>query len=200
MRVHRRRRGCRGQALYELACILPLMLAIFAGGFSLTESITDDQLVNVAVGQSARYAAQVGNDTYPAAATNCQSSSTDPCQADKLIIGTLLPLIQQLISVSVQEIDIYEPTTCSPPTSALAAGTCPADVGYQTADPVDRYNGSGTALANTAAGQYTLDKRIQASPNETSIGVSVKYTYSPPTHVFTLTLTQYSAYRLEPQT
>jgi hypothetical protein len=175
------------------------MLAIFAGGFSLTESITDDQLVNVAVGQAARYAAQVGNNGYPAAKTGCQSASTDPCEADKLIIGTLDPLIKQLISVNVQEVDIYQPATCSPPTQSLS-GTCPADVGYQPADLVDKFIPSGGNYVLQGTAGYSLDKRIQSPPTETSIGISVKYQYSPPTHVFSLTLTQYCAYRLEPIT
>jgi hypothetical protein len=197
-----RRRGSRGQALYELACILPLMIGLFVGGYSMTESITDDQLVNVAIGQAARYGAQVGNNGYTAAKTAalCQVSNVDPCQADKLIIGTLLPLLQQMISVTVTEVDIYQPPTCTPnATEAYVLSSCPAHVGYVAAsDLAERYRGDGTLIGNGAAGVYTLDKRVQGSPNEASIGVSVIYNYVPPTHVFSLTLTQFCAYRLSP--
>jgi hypothetical protein len=193
-----RRHASRGQALFEMACILPLLLALFAGGYSITEAVTDDQLVNLAIGQSARYAAQIGNNGYSKAPYGCMANAKDPCEADKLIIGTLLPLLQQMISVSVQEIDIYQPQTCSPPTSALS-GSCPVDVGYHSgSDLAERYDGSGAFLGNDSSGAYTLDLRVQSSPNQTSVGVSVIYKYVPPTHVFAVTLTQYSAYRLEP--
>lgn len=207
-----RRRGRRrsaGQAMVEMALIFPLMILLFAGGFSMTEQITDTQLVNVAVGQATRYAAQLGNYNYsPASISGCQTSSAlplkakDPCAADAAILGTLRPLLAQMTDVTINEIDIYQPNACVAP--GIFTAICPPDQAYTAgANRAERYNKSGVPVGtgyDAGKGGYTLDLRNQAHPNETSIGISVNYTYSPPSHLFGLTLSQFAAYRLEPNT
>ena len=47
----------------------------------------------------------------------------------------------------------------------------------QAGDLQDQFNGSGTALATQT---FTLDKRIQTPPDETSIGVRMAWRYTPP--------------------
>ncbi len=202
---HRVRRGrrlaTRAQAIVETAFMLPVLLAVFAGGFSITQQVTDGHLAAISVDGATRLAAQIGSDNYVVGSSHgCQSSPTDPCEADAEVLATLMPLLNQINNITVSKIVIFEPGTCSPANSGLVAG-CPPDTAF--ADTVNRgdvYNSSGGKVGTgcSSRGCYTLDLRIQTPPLQTSVGIQVTYVFTPPTHVYSVTETAWASYRLDP--
>lgn len=143
-----RRSGHRGQALIEMALMLPLLLAILVGIFEVGPSVNDHAAVAQATEQAVRVASQLGS-----------SSSVSETAADQQIVSTALAGVANLSQLSVQEIDIYQPSS--------------SDGSYSNGNPEDVYNGSGQQVSLG----YPMSDRSQASPNEAWIAVQIQWQY-----------------------
>jgi Flp pilus assembly protein TadG len=146
----------RGQSVVEFAIVTPALIFFVFGAF-VTETIMVDQMTaGYAVRQGTRLATELGGlKTNPAPATQAS--------VDQKIVRNILAVTRTMPSAIVQEIDIYAVTS--------------ADGKLQAGDFQDQFNGSGTALSTQT---FSLDKRIQTPPNETSIGVRLAWRYTPP--------------------
>ena len=205
----------RGQAMVEMAMLLPVLLLLFLGSWTAANLIDDNNAAAQATRAGARLAAELGNNAYPPATlAACQATAKDPCQIDKDIIDQVLPIVSpQLTNAKVIEIDIYEPSGCLG-TTPFSTGSCPPNDGayctsafVNTYTPVcagvtellDQYTVSGTTATLVGTAQYTLDLRVQTHPNEAELGVRLVFKYtSPALTFFTQTDTQYTVMRLAP--
>jgi Flp pilus assembly protein TadG len=161
MRTYQRTHPSRGQSLAEMAVVIPVLFFLLMGGFDATIMIADRVTAGSAVRQSARLAAELGGiQTNPGATTS---------QIDLQIVHDALAVARGLTSATVTEIDIYTPSQ--------------PDGNYKAGDPVDQYlisNGAITPGTQT----FPIQNRNQIPPTETSIGVRVVWTYSPPAGIF----------------
>jgi Flp pilus assembly protein TadG len=206
----------RGQAMVEMAMLLPVLLLLFLGAWTAANLIDDNNSAAQATRAGARLAAELGNAGWPNnTTTGCQANKADPCQIDKDIIDQVLPIVSpQLTNAKVIEIDIYQPNGCIGVTP-FAAGTCPPNNGaYCTAGPapvnsytpvclgvtelIDSYSVIGVNPTLISA-TFPLSARGQSHPAEAELGVRLVFTYTSPTlSFFTQTDTQYTVMRLAP--
>jgi Flp pilus assembly protein TadG len=144
-----------GQSVVEFALVTPVLIFFVFGAFVVETIMADEMTAGYAVRQGARLAAELGG------------SQTNPgvmqTSIDAKIIRNILAVTRTMSSATVSEIDIYAVTA--------------ADGTLQAGDKQDQFNGAGTALSTQT---FTLDKRIQTPPNETSIGVRLVWSYKPP--------------------
>ena len=216
----RRRSRRSGQAMVELAVILPLMMVLFLGSWTAANLIGDNDTALQATRAGARYAAELGGTTPSSiTASLCTSTYTNDiytCQVDQDIIDQVLPVVDgNLPNAVVSEIDIYQPpgsgNDCT--FDAATAGTtggCPPQAAYQAGDPVDVYGISGNTVSSVPltyglsctaepSGCYQLSKRVQTHPFEAELGVRIQFTFTSPTlTLFTQPDTQYTVVRLAP--
>jgi Flp pilus assembly protein TadG len=179
----------RGQAMVEMAMLLPVLLLLFLGAWTAANLIDDNNSSAQATRAGARLAAELGNAGWPTnTASGCQATNADPCQIDKDIIDQVLPIVSpQLTNAKVIEIDIYQPNGCIGITP-YSSGTCPP-------------NNGAYCLVATLSGPATfpLSARGQTHPAEAELGVRLVFTYTSPTlQFFTQTDTQYTVMRLAP--
>jgi Flp pilus assembly protein TadG len=210
----RRRDGKRGQAMVEMALLLPVLMLLFLGSWTAANLIDDNNASAQATRAGARLAAELGNGGYPIGPAGCQATTADPCQIDKDIIDQVLPIVSpQLTNAKIIEIDIYQPSGCTG-TTPFASGTCPPNNGaYCTSsfsnsytpvcagvtELIDKYTVSGTTATLSGTAGYTLALRNQTHPNESELGVRLVFTYtSPALQFFSQTDTQYTVMRLAP--
>jgi Flp pilus assembly protein TadG len=210
-----------GQALVEMALLLPVLLLLFLGSWTAANLIDDNNAAAQATRAGARLAAELGNGGYPnETEATCQLPAnggvglTDPCDIDKDIIDQVLPIVSpQLTNAKVIEIDIYQPSGCTG-TTPYASGTCPPNNGaYCTStlqnsytpvcagvtELIDKYAVTGLSYSLSGTAAYTLALRDQTHPNESELGVRLVFTYTSPTlRFFTQTDTQYTVMRLAP--
>jgi len=151
----------RGQSLAEMAVVIPVLMFLLMGGFDATVMISDKITAGYAVRQGARLAAELGgSQTNP---------NTTTAQVDQQILRNVLAVARGLTSATPTEIDIYAPSR--------------ADGSYTPGDPIDQYFiSAGTPSAGTQT--FPIQNRNQTPPNETSIGVRILWTYSPPAGIF----------------
>ena len=193
--------------MVELAALLPVLVLLFLGAWTASELISDNNTATQATQEGARYAAELGSNTW------VTGDSKDPTAVDDEIIAQMLPTLNsQLTNATIMEIDIYRPDSgvCSvnPSFSPTGSGglspgtTCPPDNGaYVSGDGelIDQYTVSGTTITALNAAQYTLDLRKQTHPDEAELGVRVTIKYSSPTMaLFSQTDSQYTVVRLAP--
>jgi Flp pilus assembly protein TadG len=203
----RRRSPRTGQAMVELAILLPLMILLFLGGWTAAGLIGDNDTALQATRAGARYAAELGNGGYPIATASCQGGfASNPCSADQGIIQQMVPILTGTMPNAVlTEIAIYEPTSCTngglfstgtPDTS----GGCPPNNGAYTAgENIDVYKPVAGVWTLQGTALYTLAMRDQVHPNEAELGVLIQFKYTSPTlSLFTQTDTQYTVVRLSP--
>jgi Flp pilus assembly protein TadG len=142
-----------GQSLVELAVAAPVLVVLLTGVVNIGIFVSDKVMAGYAARSGARLAAVLGS-----------GNGLTTSQIDQQVVQGVLASAANLTFATITEIDIYSPTAAS---GAFNSST----------DPYDSYNGSGsvthTGFANTS--------RNQTPPNETSIGVRVKWTYAPPT-------------------
>ncbi|HYM50603.1 MAG TPA: TadE family protein [Candidatus Limnocylindrales bacterium] len=166
----------RGQALVELALTIPLIGVLLMGGFDVTMMISDRLAAAYAVRQGARLAAELGGlQTNP---------GVSQATIDKKIVRNVLAVTNRMAYGTINEVDIY-----------LASQ--PGGV-YQAGDPIDQWDGSGNPLAGGLM-TFTLDKRVQTPPIETSIGVRLLWTYTIPTgNLATMNLNDFTVMKAAP--
>ena len=151
----------RGQSLAEMAVVIPVLVFLLMGGFDATVLIANKVTAGYAVRQGVRLAAEIGgSQTNPSASTY---------GVDIQIVRNVLAVTRGMTSAGVTEIDIYAPSK--------------ADGTYTSGDPLDQYFVSGTTVSPGTA-TFPISNRNQTPPNETSIGVRVLWTYSPPAGIF----------------
>jgi hypothetical protein len=170
-----RRDGARGQALIETAVVIAVILSILMGVYSVGQFASDQNTAGTATRAGARVASELGNGGYNGLSiTGCQLTAKDPCAVDRQIVQNVCQIAAAMPFVtSISEVDIYRVTI--PPASGVIA-------------EVDRYT-SCAAGAGAVSAAYTLNLRIQTHPNETYIGVSLKYNYRSPVPLVPLTTT-----------
>ncbi len=207
----------RGQAMVEMAMLLPVLLLLFLGAWTAANLIDDNNAAAQATRAGARLAAELGNGGYPnETLAACQSSNADPCEIDKDIINQVLPIVSpQLTNAKVIEIDIYQPNGCIGVTP-YSSGSCPPNNGaYCTSafvnsytpvcagvtELIDKYTVVGLTATLSGSANFPLNKRGQSHPAEAELGVRLVFTYKSPTlSFFSQTDTQYTVMRLAPTT
>jgi len=179
-----------GQAMVEMALLLPVLLLLFLGAWTAANLIDDNNAAAQATRAGARLAAELGN-----------GSGVTQTQVDQDIIDQVLPIVKpQLTNAQVTEIDIYQPSGCTG-TTPFVVGTCPPNNGAYTAgEAIDVYSVTNyVATYPCTTCTYTLALRLQAHPNEAELGVRLVFTYTSPTlKFFTQTDSQYTVMRLAP--
>src|SRR5438552_6160946 len=116
MRTCRRIHPSHGQALAEMAVVIPVRFFRLMAGFDATVMIADRVTGGFAVRQGARLAAELGgSQTNPGATTS---------QIDMQIVRNSLAVARGMTSATITEIDIYAPSQ--------------ADGNYKTGDSVDQ--------------------------------------------------------------
>jgi Flp pilus assembly protein TadG len=205
----------RGQAMVEMAMLLPVLLLLFLGAWTAANLIDDNNAGAQATRAGARLAAELGNGGYPnETLAACQATTADPCQIDKDIIDQVIPIVSpQLTNAKIIEIDIYQPSGCTGITP-YSSGTCPPNNGaYCTSafsnsytpvctgvtELIDKYTVTGTTATLSGTAGYTLALRDVTHPNESELGVRLVFTYtSPALTFFSQTDSQYTVMRLAP--
>jgi len=182
----------RGQAMVEMAMLLPVLMLIFLGAWTAANLIDDNDAAAQATRAGARLAAELGNGA---------SLGLTQQQVDRDIIDQVLPIVKpQLTNAQVSEIDIYQPNGCTG-TTPFVSGTCPPNNGaYIPGEPIDVYSVTNyTASYPCTTCTYTLALRLQTHPSEAELGVRLVFTYTSPTlSFFTQTDSQYTVMRLVP--
>ena len=204
-----------GQAMVEMAMLLPVLLLLFLGAWTAANLIDDNNAAAQATRAGARLAAELGNGGYPnETLVACQATNADPCQVDKDIIDQVIPIVSpQLTNAKIIEIDVYQPSGCTG-TTPFSSGSCPPNNGaYCTSsfsnaytpvcagvtELIDKYTVVGTTATLSGTAGYTLDLRNQTHPNESELGVRLVFTYtSPALTFFSQTDSQYTVMRLAP--
>ncbi|HEY6469606.1 MAG TPA: TadE family protein [Candidatus Dormibacteraeota bacterium] len=191
--TRRRLRDTRkGQAMVEMAMLLPVLMLIFLGAWTAANLIDDNDAAAQATRAGARLAAELGNGA---------SLGLTQAQVDRNIIDQVLPIVKpQLTNAQVTEIDIYQPNGCIG-TTPFVSGTCPPNNGaYTLGEPVDIYSVTNyVATYPCSTCSYTLALRTQTHPSEAELGVRLVFKYTSPTiSFFTQTDSQYTVMRLVP--
>lgn len=167
----------RGQSLAEMAVVIPVLFFLLLGGFDATVMIADRLTGGYAVREGARLAAELGgSQTNPAKTT---------LQIDEQIVRNALAVSRGMTSATVTEIDIYAPSQ--------------ADGTYRSGDPVDQYFISGNSFS-PGTQTFPIQNRQQTPPNETSIGVRMLWSYTPPGGIFpkNMQLVEYAVMKAAP--
>ncbi len=155
------RRMKRGQSLAEMAVVIPVLVFLLMGGFDASVMISDKITAGYAVRQGARLAAEIGGS---------QTTPLTTAVVDQQIIRNVLAVARGLTSATPTEIDIYAPSR--------------ADGSYQAGDPLDQYIISAGGGVSAGTQTFPVQNRQQTPPSETSIGVRILWTYSPPAGIF----------------
>lgn len=189
----RRLRDTRsGQAMVEMAMLLPVLMLIFLGAWTAANLIDDNDAAAQATRAGARLAAELGNGG---------NTGLTQAQIDRDIIDQVLPIVSpQLTNAKVTEIDIYQPSGCTGITP-FSSGTCPPNNGAYTAgENIDSYTvTNNVASFPCTVCTYSLALRVQIHPNEAELGVRLVFKYTSPTiQFFTQTDSQYTVMRLTP--
>jgi Flp pilus assembly protein TadG len=188
----RARDGRRGQAMVEMALLLPVLMLLFLGSWTAANLIDDNNAAAQATRAGARLGAELGNGSALGLTQN---------QIDTDILDQVYPIVSpQLTNAKVTEIDIYQPSGCIG-TTPFAAGTCPPNNGAYTAgELIDTYTVTGGVVSSTCGTcTFTLANRSQTHPSEAELGVRLIFKYtSPALTFFTQTDSQYTVMRLAP--
>jgi Flp pilus assembly protein TadG len=186
------RDGRRGQAMVEMALLLPVLMLLFLGSWTAANLIDDNNAAAQATRAGARLGAELGNGSALGLTQN---------QIDTDILDQVYPIVSpQLTNAKVTEIDIYQPSGCIG-TTPFATGTCPPNNGAYTAgELVDTYTVTGGVVSSSCGTcTFTLANRSQTHPNEAELGVRLVFKYtSPALTFFSQTDSQYTVMRLAP--
>ena len=164
-----------GQSLIELAVSTPLLIFMLFGVFNTAVMLSDKVIAGSACRQGARLAAEIGGSlTNPTLTT---------AQVDQNIVRNVLAVAQAMNYSTLSRITIYSPSS-------------PAGDFNSATDPYDQFDTAG----NTLHSGFPLTARNQVPPSETSIGVRLDWTYTPPTgfQSFTIALSEHAVYKAAP--
>jgi Flp pilus assembly protein TadG len=190
--MRRARDTRRGQAMVEMALLLPVLMLLFLGSWTAANLIDDNNAAAQATRAGARLGAELGNGG---------TLGLTQAQIDTDILDQVYPIVSpQLTNAVVTEIDIYQPSGCIG-TTPFAAGTCPPNNGaYTSGELIDTYTVSGGVVSSSCGTcTFTLANRSQVHPNEAELGVRLIFKYtSPALTFFTQTDSQYTVMRLAP--
>jgi Flp pilus assembly protein TadG len=190
--MRRRRDSRRGQAMVEMALLLPVLMLLFLGSWTAANLIDDNNAAAQATRAGARLGAELGNGASLGLTQN---------QIDTDILDQVYPIVSpQLTNAKVTEIDIYQPSGCIG-TTPFVPGSCPPNNGAYTAgELIDTYTVSGGVVSSTCGTcTFTLANRSQVHPSEAELGVRLVFKYtSPALTFFTQTDSQYTVMRLAP--
>jgi Flp pilus assembly protein TadG len=196
----------RGQAMVEMALLLPVLMLLFLGSWTAANLIDDNNAAGQATRAGARLGAELGNGS---------ALGLTQAQIDRDILDQVYPIVSpQLTNAAVTEIDIYQPSGCIG-TTPFVAGTCPPNNGaYCTSsftnsytpvcagvtELIDTYSVSGGVVSGSCGTcTFTLANRAQVHPLEAELGVRLVFKYtSPALTFFTQTDSQYTVMRLTP--
>src|SRR6202011_4971449 len=151
----------RGQSLAEMAVVIPVLVFLLMGGFDASVMISDKITAGYAVRQGARLAAEIGGS---------QTTGLTTAAVDSQIVRNVLAVAKGLTAATPTEIDIYAPSG--------------ADGSYTAGDPLDQYFISAGGAISPGTQTFPVQNRQQTPPNETSIGVRILWTYTPPAGIF----------------
>jgi Flp pilus assembly protein TadG len=167
-----------GQSLIEFAIAAPILLYLFLGAFSVGVMISDKVIAGYAVRQGARLASELGGiETNPSGTT---------AGIDGQVVRNVLVVAQAMNYSVLTKVIVYQPVLN-------------ANGDYDPSDPANIYNPAGT-LTGTTGGGFSINNREQIPPSETSIGVKLFWSYSPPTGglSFNVNLTEYAVMKASP--
>ena len=176
--VARGRKSQTGQSLIELAVASPVLIFMLFGVFNTAVMISDKVVIlsnGCVVAEGARLAAEIGGTiTNPLLTT---------AQVDQDIVRNVLAVAGSMNYSTLRTITIYSPSSSGGDFNAAT-------------DPYDQFDASG----NTLHSGFPLTARNQIPPAETSIGVRLDWTYTPPTGVlgFTINLNEHAVYKAAP--
>lgn len=187
-----RRRNQLGQSIVEIAIAAPVLLALLMGAFDGAVLVSDKVIAGGACRQGARLGAELGGTI-----TNTVVPPMTVAEADAYITKNMLAVAKAMNYSTISDIYIYSPTEADGnlPLNGSGAPTGP--------DLVDHFTVTGTPGNYTATlvGSYnlTLDKRLQVPPNETPVGVKLRWAYAPPTGLgINVILTEYAVFLAAP--
>jgi hypothetical protein len=173
-----------GQAIIEVAIATPVLLGLLLGAFNVAVLISDKVVAGYAVRQGARLGAEEGGrDTNPLPATTSA--------IDQDIVKNVLAVARSMNYSTLLDIYIYRVDFAAMPDGQL--GDPPIAGAHY-----NRYN--GVTGAQVGAIGFPIDERSQIPPNETSIGVKLIWTYTPPTGTasFTIRLSEFAVMKAAP--
>ena len=187
-----RRRNQLGQSIVEIAIAAPVLLALLLGAFDIAVLISDKVIAAGACRQGARLGAELGGTI-----TNTVVPPMTVAEADAYITKNVLAVAKAMNYSSVTDIYIYSPTEPDGDLPLTGAGSPTGP------DLIDHFTITGTPGNYTAtlSGSYnlTLDKRLQVPPNETPMGVKLRWAYAPPTGLgLNVVLTEYGTFLAAP--
>jgi len=183
------RRRQLGQSIVEFAIATPVLITLLLGGFDTAVLISDKVIAGAACRQGARLGAELGGiQTNP---------GMTPATADAYITKNVLAVAKAMNYSTVSDIYIYSPTEANGDLPLNGAGVPTGP------DLVDHFTVTGTPGNYTATppGSYplTMALRVQVPPNETPIGVKLRWSYSPPTGLgINVVLTEYAVFLAAP--
>lgn len=186
------RRSQLGQSIVELAIAAPILISMLLGAFDVAVLVSDKVIAAGSCRQGARLGAELGGTI-----TNTVVPPMTVAEADAYIYKNMLAVAKAMNYSTVTDIYIYSPTE---PDGNLPLNGSGAPTGP---DLVDHFTVTGTPGSYTAtlSGAYnlTLDKRLQVPPNETPIGVKMRWSYAPPTGLgLNVILTEYAVFLAAP--
>jgi hypothetical protein len=149
-----------------------VLVLLLMSVFDLTCLVSDRLIAGYATRQGARLASELGNGQGGLTTT----------QVDQQIVQSILASSTNLNFATITEVDIYHPST--------------SDGSYLSSDPHDSYDRNGHVLTQG----YPASSRNVTPPNEDSIGVSLQWTFTPPTGIysFTVQLNEHAVMRASP--
>jgi Flp pilus assembly protein TadG len=164
-----------GQSLIELAISTPLLIFMLFGVFNTAVMISDKVIAGSACRQGARLGAEIGGSQ-----TNL-TLTTD--QVDQDIFRNVLAVAQAMNYSALTTVTIYRPTQANGDFNAAT-------------DLYNQYSAAGAKLHQN----FMMTDRNQIPPGETSIGVRLDWSYTPPTgfQSFTINLNEHAVYRASP--
>lgn len=174
MRLLRRRRDghSRGQALLEMAMILPIFLLLILGTLEFGIAFDHNLTLEYATREGARTGSALANGGGP---LGCPGSGTQTATADNNIVAAVERVLTSdgspIKMVNVTEIRIYKATTSGGETAGFVNRWVPGTTAATSTSPALDFQKDLTVQG------WAVCSRSNGNPAD-SIGVSVRYNYN----------------------